>query len=97
MNLPRWTLAVSFFLSLIGAFLSGALLRVHVAGKGAGGFLAVVCGGEGAGCDKVVHSRWAVVPPAKPATGDPSSDAASRRGSLPVAAIGLFYFSILTI
>src|SRR5262245_57674626 len=42
----------------------------------------------GSGCDNVIQSRWAYVPPL------PAGTESSPRG-IPVAALGLFYFTIV--
>jgi protein-disulfide isomerase len=97
---------ICLVLTLIGAGLSGSLYHIHATGK-SGGILGKVCGGEGRGCDKVLSSRWATLPPGPVAVTDAGSSGAEVDGpggpaapehravGVPVAALGLFYFSAL--
>ena len=102
---PRLWIISALCLSVAGAVFSTALLNQHIHGTAEGGLLAAVCGGKGGGCDKVLASRWSVFPPG-PASGEEDEqdetggDAASSEhggGSVPVALLGLFYFSILAV
>ena len=86
----KWII-LALGVSVAGAFFAAVLLYYHIEGFSGGGILASVCGGQGGSCDKVLKSRWSVFPP-RPA------DAAGAPGdSLPVAALGLFYFSVLAV
>jgi protein-disulfide isomerase/uncharacterized membrane protein len=81
---------VCLLLSLAGAILSAALLNVHAGGTG--GLLGAGCAVEGAGCDAVASSRWAVFPP-RPEGALPRVTG----GGVPVAALGFFYFAMLAV
>lgn len=103
-----WTTVVpALLLSLAGVFFSANLLREHLGGKAAA-LIAPLCGGDekNNSCDRVLQSRWAVFPPA-PAekseedTADvdavPQSQPAEavKEWRMPVAALGLIYFTAL--
>ncbi len=99
MNRSRKLVLVALVLALAGAILCELLLRIHVEGQ-KGGWLASVCGGEDQGCDKVVNSSWGVFPPASSRGSAPAmigTDTPERVKGVPVAALGLFYFSCLAI
>lgn len=105
-----WTTVVpALLLSLAGVYLSANLLREHLGGKAAA-LLAPLCGGdsENNSCDRVLQSRWAVFPPLPPdeedeeasvkdVTAVPESQPAEAKSEwhLPVAALGLIYFTAM--
>ncbi len=105
MRWSSWILVgAAIVLSLSGGYLSAHLLVQHVAGKSASPLVAAVCGGAMARCDKVLKSRWGVFPPrpkdqqvAVDQASPPASDAstAARGHGIPVAFLGLWYFSFL--
>ncbi|MEM7391997.1 MAG: vitamin K epoxide reductase family protein, partial [Verrucomicrobiota bacterium] len=96
---------VGLALALVACGFSGVLLKLHSEGKPDLGLLARICGEEGAGCDKVIQSRWAVFPPGpKPEVPVSEEEAepdeqpvaeAGAGGGVPVAALGLFYFTAM--
>jgi protein-disulfide isomerase/uncharacterized membrane protein len=98
----------AIFTCLAGGLLSMALLRAHLATT-ADGILAQVCGGAGSNCDAVINSRWGFFPPL-PTNASPGERHAGQReametvpsetmdrGRLPVAALGVFYFSAILV
>ncbi len=94
---PRLWITIGLSLSIVGVFLSAVLLAQHGRGDETSSFLAAVCR-IGSGCDKVLQSRWAVFPP-RTETDENSQGSVpkEREPSIPVAALGLFYFSILLV
>ena len=99
MRHSSWPILLWIFLATIGAVLSWNLLQHHRSGYTASGIVASICGRENAGCDAVSKSRWSVFPPAAADDVDSEERAAStdRRAGLPVAALGLFYFTAVAI
>ncbi len=102
----RW---VGFSAAIVAVLLATTLLGFHAKGTADIGLLEKVCGKEAAGCDKVVSSRWGVIPPGPP---EPSSEegkapsqssaaekveARKDRHGFPVAALGLFYYTFLAV
>lgn len=96
MKSRRLLLAVSIVLCLVGVWLSSTLADMHARGSAGTGLLAGACGGEGSGCDAVIHSRWGVFPPG-PADDAAASSETPRHEGTPVALLGLFYFVALTV
>ena len=93
-NLSRALNVTAFCLALFGAVCCGLLLGIHAQGE-ARGWIGSVCGGEYRACEQVIQSRWGVLPPTElEASG---KWRAAESGRVPVAAVGLFYFSFLTI
>ncbi len=78
-----------------GAACCALLLGVHAEGE-ANERLGSVCGGDGSGCEEVVLGRWGRLPPADIGATEESVRSRNARG-IPVAALGLFYFSLLAI
>jgi protein-disulfide isomerase/uncharacterized membrane protein len=106
LSLRRFRIA-AIVTCVLGGLLSMTLLRAHL-NPTADGVLAQVCGGAGSGCDAVINSRWGYFPPlalnASPGGHQSTSEAvetvpseAMDRGRLPVAALGLFYFSAVLV
>lgn len=98
-QLFRW---IGLGLALVAALLSLSLLGLHARGTSDLGLLAGICGEDGASCEKVISSRWGYFPPAEAAPADPEAaetDApvAAPEGSIPVAALGLFYALVLAV
>ncbi|MCA8961659.1 MAG: thioredoxin domain-containing protein [Planctomycetes bacterium] len=109
MNNPsplRW---IGFALSLIAVVFAAELLAKHARGTSDPGLLGALCGKEHTGCDKVVASRFGYFPfapkSAEPVSGagvsggdaSPENIAALRKGRIPVAALGLFYYTFLAV
>ncbi|MGB9594462.1 MAG: vitamin K epoxide reductase family protein, partial [Anaerolineae bacterium] len=106
MRLKRVLVLAAIVLSAGGVYLSAQLLAQHLLGQPATGLAAMLCGPEGGGCDRVMNSRWSVVPPYPPgsrahsrtgpvygkATG---ADKSARGLHIPVPVLGLLYFSFL--
>lgn len=94
----RLPVLTCLLVSLAGAGLSASLLQVHVQGRSATGVLFQACRQEGSACDRVIHSRWAVFPPhgSADAGREPSSTDPGGQG-IPVAVLGLLYFSALAV
>lgn len=87
----NYLLSLCLALALIGAALCASLTSAHL--SGGDGLLAVNCGDATSACGRVLSSRWSVFPPAAP--GD-VADGAVRSG-VPVAGLGLLYFSTLAV
>ncbi|MCA8960802.1 MAG: thioredoxin domain-containing protein [Planctomycetes bacterium] len=89
--------------SLFACATSSTLLRMHAVGTSDLGILAGACGEDGASCSKVISSRWGVFPPraADEPAPDEGTDAGTRvadpSDGIPVAALGLFYFTGLAL
>lgn len=96
-------------LGIVGIVLSVLLLRAHLEISGGGDASETaaplgLCGGAGE-CDQVLESRWAWFPPVKAesaslsaSSAEPSEEivgAADGERRVPVALIGLFYFTAL--
>ncbi len=99
----RW---VGLALAIFAGLLSNSLLGLHALGTSDLGLLAGICGKTGAGCNAVISSRWGVFPPGpEKATEEGSSKAGAVNGTavsvpeprsgIPVAAMGLFYYTFL--
>ena len=90
--------ALCFVLSLFGAVLCAALLRMHSTGEVAKP-LAFVCRDADDACLRATRSAWAWVPPRAPDSPASLDDpiAALRLDGVPVAWLGLAYFSILLV
>lgn len=84
---------IAVLLAFLGANLCSALLARHSAPNAAPGWFAALCrtgqDAEG-GCDVVLNSRWASLPPSR-------TVAPNWRVQFPVAGIGLAYFTLLMI
>lgn len=80
-------------LSLAGTILSGMLLLHHLDASSAS-IVSSLCGTGESGCSEVLGGRWAVLPPADIEKAPADND--SKFG-IPVAMLGLFYFSFLSI
>lgn len=81
-------LLAAIALSAAGVWVSGQLLGKHMGVPGGASWLEAFCESErdaGISCDRVLSSRWGVFPP-----GDPNDP-----GRLPLAFIGVAYFTIL--
>ncbi|MGB6223523.1 vitamin K epoxide reductase family protein [Haloferula sp.] len=83
---------LAVLLCIAGATLSGLLLQAHFAGVGGVPWVEGACGATEGGCSEVLASRWSVFPPAS--ANDAPLEAGQTRG-IPVAALGVFYFSLM--
>ncbi len=96
-------------IAVAGAVVSGGLLSIHVSNESV---FAAACGDGGSGCDRVLGSRWSVLPPAPEGSAPHGAQSPSRKGAdeesasdddepsvprVPVAAVGLIYFSTFAV
>lgn len=98
---------LAILICLAGLLLSTHLLVQHVSGQSINPVLEGLCDSAKANCSRVLSSRWGVFPPrpaSHAAATPPHASAGSPRESaarqphygIPVAVLGLLYFSFLT-
>ncbi len=94
--MSKWTFVqvIAVALSLAGAYVSFNLLAKHLTGAAGPAWFEAGCnpgdGGGGANCDAVLASPYSYWPPKK-------DDESKKTGHIPVAFLGLVYFSMLAV